>query len=203
VVGGAPVEAVVPSVVGTTVVGVVGSVVVEVVVVVVEVVEVVVEVVEEELVGPEVAGGRVVVVAGSHTVVGGLELVVGSTPVEAGGLPGEVVVGRRVVVGWAGRTGWEGWWWAGLGRTGRRSREVTHSLARRRWPARSRSLHALAARMHVAIGLGSRACCQRFFQALGQRRSLVWWRRFQGRSPWWSFSRCHRFHALAVKRDWS
>jgi hypothetical protein len=50
----------------------------------------------------------VVVVAGSHTVVGGLELVVGSTPVEAGGLPGEVVVGRRVVVGWAGRTGWEG-----------------------------------------------------------------------------------------------
>jgi hypothetical protein len=115
-------------VVGGRVVVVVGSIVVVVG-------AMVVEVVEEELVVPEVVGGRVVVVAGSHTVVGGLALVVGSTSVEAGGLPGEVVVGRRVVVGAAGRTGWKGWWWAGLGRTGRRGREVTHSLARRRWPA--------------------------------------------------------------------
>jgi hypothetical protein len=212
----APVEAVVPLVVGGPVVplvlggsvvpSVVGGSVVPLVVggsVVPLVVGGSVVLVVEEVVVPEVGGGRVVVVAGSHTVVGGLELMVGSTSVEVGGLPGDVVVGRRVVVGWAGRTGWESWWWAGLGRTGRRGREVTHSFARRRWPARSRSLHALAARMHVAIGPGSRACCQRFFQALGQRASLVWWRRFQGRSPWWSFSRCHRFHALAVKRDWS
>jgi hypothetical protein len=126
VVVGAPVEAVAPSVVGTTVVVVDGWMVVVVVVldgpvVVVAVSEVVggrvvvvvdgPMVVEVVVAVPEVVGGRVVVVAGSHTV-GGLELVVGWTSMVPGGLPGRVVVGRRVVVGCAGRKGWAGWWGA-------------------------------------------------------------------------------------------
>jgi hypothetical protein len=128
VVVGAPVEAVAPSVVGTTVVVVDGWMVVVVVVVdgpvvvVVAVSEVVggrvvvvvdgPMVVEVVVAVPEVVGGRVVVVAGSHTVVRGLELVVGWTSMVPGGLPGRVVVGRRVVVGCAGRKGWAGWWGA-------------------------------------------------------------------------------------------